>query len=232
MKDDMSRRDFVRRVGLGTIGLGFGVSVFDGVFHYAEALTEEQKHAMLMKGTVNFMGFTAKEITPNEEFYKPLLKQGAGTEWNALRLRIEGTVEKPYSLGFKESEAKRTSTEKSSYPEREESCGRRFHRERPCMGRGQPEKNHRTGLAKKKGIVKTVFYADDGYSDSIPYALSLSGDVFLAFKMNGKPLPREHGYPLRVVVPGIFGMKNVKWLSKQSRQSRLQGILGKRGMVG
>ena len=68
MNDDMSRRDFVRRVGLGTIGLGFGVSVFDGLFHYAEALTEEQKHAMLMKGTVNFMGFTAKEITPNEEF--------------------------------------------------------------------------------------------------------------------------------------------------------------------
>lgn len=39
MKNDISRRDFVRRVGLGTIGLGFGVSVFDGVFHYSEALT-------------------------------------------------------------------------------------------------------------------------------------------------------------------------------------------------
>jgi DMSO/TMAO reductase YedYZ molybdopterin-dependent catalytic subunit len=38
--------------------------------------------------------------------------------------------------------------------------------------------------------------------------------VFLAFRMNGQPLPPRHGHPLRVIVPGIFGMKNVKWLSK------------------
>jgi len=62
--------------------------------------------------------------------------------------------------------------------------------------------------------VKTVFYADDGYSDSIPYYLSLTEDVFLAFGMNGEPLPVKHGYPLRAIVPGIYGMKNVKWLSK------------------
>ncbi len=31
--------------------------------------------------------------------------------------------------------------------------------------------------------------------------------------MNGVPLPREHGYPLRVIVPGIYGMKNVKWIT-------------------
>jgi DMSO/TMAO reductase YedYZ molybdopterin-dependent catalytic subunit len=34
--------------------------------------------------------------------------------------------------------------------------------------------------------------------------------------MNGEPLPKEHGYPLRAIVPGIYGMKNVKWLSKIS----------------
>ena len=62
--------------------------------------------------------------------------------------------------------------------------------------------------------MKAAFYAEDGYTDSIPYSLARSEDVFLAFRMNGEPLPRQHGYPLRVVVPGIFGMKNVKWLSK------------------
>lgn len=62
--------------------------------------------------------------------------------------------------------------------------------------------------------MKTVLYAGDGYSDSIPYELSQSGDVFLAYRMNGEPLPRQHGYPLRLIVPGIYGMKNVKWLSK------------------
>jgi hypothetical protein len=42
----------------------------------------------------------------------------------------------------------------------------------------------------------------------------LAEDVFLAFRMNGQPLPPVHGYPLRNIVPGIFGMKNVKWLTK------------------
>ena len=69
MKKGLSRRDFFRRIGLGTIGLGFGVSIFDGIYQYVDALTEEEAHALLMKGTVNFMGFMAKEITPNNEFY-------------------------------------------------------------------------------------------------------------------------------------------------------------------
>ena len=62
--------------------------------------------------------------------------------------------------------------------------------------------------------MKAAFFAAEGYSDSIPYALALSEDVFLAYSMNGEPLPPVHGHPLRVIVPGIFGMKNVKWITK------------------
>ena len=69
MEKGLSRRDLFRRIGIGTIGLGFGVSIFDGIYQCAEALTEEEAHTLLMKGTVNFMGFMAKEITPNDEFY-------------------------------------------------------------------------------------------------------------------------------------------------------------------
>ena len=178
MKDAMSRRDFVRRVSLGTIGLGFGVSVLDGVFHYAEALTEEQKHAMLMKGTVNFMGFTAKEITPNEDFYITTYSSKVpAVDANALKLRIEGMVENPYSLGFKELEAMKDVTEFVTLecignPVGGDSIGN-------ALWEGVSLKKIIERASPKQGIVKTVFYADDGYSDSIPYALSLSGDVFL-----------------------------------------------------
>ncbi len=69
MKNCCTRRDFFRMMGLGTLGLGFGVSIYDSIYQYAEAESEMTTHQLLMKGTVNFKGFMAKEITPNDEFY-------------------------------------------------------------------------------------------------------------------------------------------------------------------
>jgi sulfite oxidase len=56
----------------------------------------------------------------------------------------------------------------------------------------------------------------EAYGASIPLvkALDPRGDVLLAFGMNGKPLPKDHGFPLRAVVPGHVAARSVKWLSK------------------
>ena len=42
----------------------------------------------------------------------------------------------------------------------------------------------------------------------------MAGDVILAYEMNGEELPRDHGYPIRVVATGIVGARNVKWLKR------------------
>ncbi len=47
---------------------------------------------------------------------------------------------------------------------------------------------------------------------SIPLEKALHPDTLLAFRMNAAPLPPEHGYPLRAMVPGWYGMDSVKWL--------------------
>ena len=42
----------------------------------------------------------------------------------------------------------------------------------------------------------------------------MAGDVLIAHRMNGVPLPQGHGFPARVVVPGHYGMKSVQWLTE------------------
>jgi len=57
---------------------------------------------------------------------------------------------------------------------------------------------------------------DDPYDASIPVqkAFDKYGDVLIAYEMNGVEMPREHGYPLRAVVPGVCGARNVKWVNR------------------
>lgn len=54
----------------------------------------------------------------------------------------------------------------------------------------------------------------DRYIKDLPLARALEDDVLLAWAMNGTPLTPEHGFPLRVFVPGYFGTNAVKWLSR------------------
>jgi DMSO/TMAO reductase YedYZ molybdopterin-dependent catalytic subunit len=72
------------------------------------------------------------------------------------------------------------------------------------------------------GTVEVVFTgADHGieggeeldYARSLPLVEATRSEVLLAYEMNGRPLEPQHGFPLRLLVPGWYGMTSVKWLS-------------------
>lgn len=64
-----------------------------------------------------------------------------------------------------------------------------------------------------KDALEVVFYCEDGYSTSLTIEEVLVEGVILAYKMNGKALTPEHGYPVRMVVPEKYGMKWPKWVN-------------------
>lgn len=68
----------------------------------------------------------------------------------------------------------------------------------------------RAGL--RPGIVDLEIHAADGYIESLPIEKSMD-DVMVVHSMNREPLTYAHGYPVRLIVPGRYGKKNVKWVT-------------------
>jgi DMSO/TMAO reductase YedYZ molybdopterin-dependent catalytic subunit len=149
----------------------------------------------------------------------------------AFRLELDGAVENPLSLSLDELKAR----ERVTLPITFECAGngRALLSPRPLS---QPWLTEAVGTAEwggtplaplleeagvAPGALEALFTGLDrgvegGAPQSYERALALSdtGDALLAYEMNGEPLPPQHGFPLRVVVPGWYGMTNVKWLTR------------------
>jgi DMSO/TMAO reductase YedYZ molybdopterin-dependent catalytic subunit len=66
----------------------------------------------------------------------------------------------------------------------------------------------------KQGVKYIAFRCYDGYDVGIPIESGLMDGTILAYEVNNIPLPNEHGYPLRAIVPGFYGMMNPKWITE------------------
>ncbi|XP_069826602.1 sulfite oxidase, mitochondrial [Dendropsophus ebraccatus] len=65
-----------------------------------------------------------------------------------------------------------------------------------------------------EGLDQDITGTKYGASISFKHAMSKDHEVLLAYEMNGEELPKDHGFPLRVIVPGVVGARNVKWLGR------------------
>ena len=125
------------------------------------------------------------------------------TTWD---FKISGEVEEPVRLTWEEFRA---------LPQTEVVSD--FH----CVTRWSRLDNHWRGVLftdvlklvkPKPGAQFTLLLAEEGYTANVPLADLQQPDVLFAFEHDGAPLPAEHGGPLRLVVPHLYGWKSVKWV--------------------
>ena len=72
------------------------------------------------------------------------------------------------------------------------------------------DKKHLLFEGMDKGPEGTVY----GASIPIELARLLKDEIIVAYEMNGADIPRDHGYPVRIIIPGVLGARQVKWLNK------------------
>lgn len=66
----------------------------------------------------------------------------------------------------------------------------------------------------REGAYDVVLTGADAYRDTFPIDKALNETTLLVYQINDQPLPRIHGYPVRLLVPGMFGEKSVKWITR------------------
>ncbi|WP_257462709.1 sulfite oxidase-like oxidoreductase [Archangium lipolyticum] len=126
-------------------------------------------------------------------------------EWE---LRIDGAVEQPLTLSW---------TDFRSLPQAEDTSD--FH----CVtGWSLMDVQWRgvqfatlAALARPlPGAAFILAHAYDGYTTNLPLEEALKDDVLLVHTYNGKPLPREHGGPVRMITPQLYAWKGAKWIRR------------------
>jgi DMSO/TMAO reductase YedYZ molybdopterin-dependent catalytic subunit len=125
------------------------------------------------------------------------------------RLRIDGLVRRPVSLTYAQLRALPRARQMSTFHcvtgwivDDVRWAGVRFH--------------HLLDLAGPRREAGALHFvsAEKPYDDYLDLRQVALRDVMLAYEMDGKPLPREHGAPVRVVIPEMYGYKNVKWVER------------------
>jgi DMSO/TMAO reductase YedYZ molybdopterin-dependent catalytic subunit len=167
-------------------------------------------------------GQLADAITTNDAFY--IVTKNAGgdptihpQDW---RLVVDGEVERPFQIDYATLrklpavEVSKTLECISNFTAKPELAP--FGSELISTARWKGAKV--SDILQLVGGVKPgadwlAVLAADEFTSAVPMEVALDPETLLVYEMNGQLLPREHGYPARMLVPGRYGMKNAKWIA-------------------
>ncbi len=217
-----TRRLVIRRIATWAI---IGVVLGAGT----KVLLDRLGSRISTSGAFRSHGALSTLVTPNEEFYI-VSKNIFDPEVDAAGwvLEIDDQVEEPMSLTYDDLLALPSFEEFVTLECISNEVGGDLIGNANWKGVALREILQRARL--RPGVVDISFAASDGYSESISVDRALNTDVIVAYEMNGEPLSSRHGAPARLIVPGFFGLKSVKWLTKISPIDRdFQGYWQQRG---
>jgi DMSO/TMAO reductase YedYZ molybdopterin-dependent catalytic subunit len=83
-----------------------------------------------------------------------------------------------------------------------------------CIWRGLRVRDLLEKVGIESGAKWITWEAADGFYESLPLGQALEENVLLAYFINGEPLNDKHGFPLRLILPGHYGMKQPRWMTK------------------
>src|SRR6266513_5032356 len=204
-------REFTPAIGRRAFLLSaIGVAVAGGGVALARKL---YRAATFSYDGTQYKGPTVQPITPNELFYcvtKNVVDPRVNVDlW---RLEVAGLVGNRATWRFRDL---------LGFPAREQettlmciSNGLDAGLISNAVWKGIPLRDLLDQAAPLSSAARVRLHGVDNYTDTIPLEKAMEPTTLLAYEMNGVPLPHRHGYPLRVIVPGYFGEKHVKWLTR------------------
>jgi DMSO/TMAO reductase YedYZ molybdopterin-dependent catalytic subunit len=155
----------------------------------------------------------ASEITPTELFYRidknPVVPVIMASAW---KLAVKGLVAKPIQMSYTELRNMSSIEEFATL----ECVSNKLDGDliSTAVWKGVRLKDILEKAQVMPRAKYIVFRCYDGYDVGIPIERGLSEGTILAYDMNGASLTGEHGYPVRAIVPGLYGMMNPKWITE------------------
>jgi DMSO/TMAO reductase YedYZ molybdopterin-dependent catalytic subunit len=148
--------------------------------------------------------------TPTAHFYRQQLRYVPRITPVFWALRLYGMVEKPLTIIHEQLQT----FEKTSLPCTVAciSSGAKSSMVGHALWTGVPMASLLEQVSPKSEATYAQLYGTDGYTTYVE--TEKLANAVLAYEMNGEPLPQEHGYPARLIIPGLYGYKMPKWIQR------------------
>ncbi|MFZ0202471.1 MAG: sulfite oxidase [Nitrososphaeraceae archaeon] len=171
----------------------------------------------------------ASEITPTDLFYRVDINPVPPiVDANSWRLVVKGLVSNPLSITYEQLKTKPSVTQIATLECISNKIANDFIG--TAIWNGIKLKSLLEESGVKSNAKYIVFRCSDGYDVGIPLERGLQEGSILAYGMNGEDLNAKHGYPVRAIIPGLYGMMNPKWIREIELIDRVyEGYWQKKG---